>query len=230
MSTTRELTDALIFWIDNYDPRGKTYRQFHADLAAAHPVLDKMITDRVNDQELWDGYNFAMAGADADGFYPHSFHLTLDNLIVRGKATRQELDVMLDLLRKQVPEISDYYAAPESGEIFDDDARTIEAEVAPDDMAYFREQVAAIRATLPNGGDLTPREKLDKELDRLQGDMPLLIQNVREEDRLEAFAAVADPIRESAAPGDEAHVWSRLQCMLRDNGLIPGDDEPCDPS
>jgi hypothetical protein len=44
---------------------------------------------------------------------------------------------------------------------------------------------------------------------------------------MEAFAGNADEIMEAAAPEDRTHVWNRLQCILRDAGLIPGDDEPC---
>lgn len=71
------------------------------------------------------------------------------------------------------------------------------------------------------------RAELDAELDALEAGLPALLAETRPDDQLEAFAGVADEIREQAGPEDEAHVWSRLQCMLRDAGLIPGDEEPC---
>jgi hypothetical protein len=54
-----------------------------------------------------------------------------------------------------------------------------------------------------------------------------MIEMIRPEDLMEAFAGEADPIRDEAAAEDLPHVDSRLQCMLRDAGLVPGDDEPC---
>jgi hypothetical protein len=44
------------------------------------------------------------------------------------------------------------------------------------------------------------------------------LKDTREECQVEAFAGVADEIREEAGPDDAAHVWGRLQCMLRDAG------------
>lgn len=71
------------------------------------------------------------------------------------------------------------------------------------------------------------RAELDIALDVLEQDLPTILEGVRPEDWLEAFAAEADPIRDAAGVEDLRHVDSRLQCILRDAGLIPGDDEPC---
>lgn len=71
------------------------------------------------------------------------------------------------------------------------------------------------------------RAELDAELDRLAAGMPAMLERTQESDQMEAFAGLADEIRESAGSEDSSHVWSRLQCILRENGLIPGDDEPC---
>ncbi len=71
------------------------------------------------------------------------------------------------------------------------------------------------------------RAELDTALCVLEADLPAMLEQTRPEDWLEAFAAEADPIRDAAGPADAEHVNSRLQCILRDAGLIPGDDEPC---
>lgn len=39
---------------------------------------------------------------------------------------------------------------------------------------------------------------------------------------IDEFAGVADEILEAASPEDHGHVWSQLQCILRDNGLVRG--------
>lgn len=73
------------------------------------------------------------------------------------------------------------------------------------------------------------RATLDRRLDELAAHMPQLLAETRVEDQMEAFAGIADEIRESAAPADLPHVDSRLSCILHETGLIPGDDgEPCD--
>ena len=41
------------------------------------------------------------------------------------------------------------------------------------------------------------------------------------------FAAAAQAILESVPSEHKAMVWGRLQCIQRDAGLIPGDDESC---
>lgn len=73
-----------------------------------------------------------------------------------------------------------------------------------------------------------PRETLDARLDELAAAMPKLLADTDEASHMDAFAGIADEIREAAGPDDRKHVWSRLQCILRDNALIPGDDEPCE--
>ncbi len=72
------------------------------------------------------------------------------------------------------------------------------------------------------------REALDQKLDALAAAMPQILADTTEEAHMDAFAGMADQITDAAGPEDADHVWSRLQCILRDNGLIPGDDEPCD--
>lgn len=71
------------------------------------------------------------------------------------------------------------------------------------------------------------REALDQKLDALAAAMPQIMADTSEESQIDAFAGIADEIREAAGPEDADHVWSRLQCIQREGGLIPGDEEPC---
>lgn len=71
------------------------------------------------------------------------------------------------------------------------------------------------------------RNALDAKLDALARDLPGILKDTEEFAKIDAFAGIADEIYEAAGPEDQAHVWSRLQCIQRDNGLIPGDEEPC---
>jgi hypothetical protein len=72
------------------------------------------------------------------------------------------------------------------------------------------------------------RDQLDARIDALAKEMERLTTEQPDSDLIGAFAGIAEEIEEDAGPEDSGHVWSRLQCILRDNGLIPGDDEPCD--
>ena len=71
------------------------------------------------------------------------------------------------------------------------------------------------------------RPILDQKLDALAAAMPQMMADTDEASKMDAFAGIADEIQEAASDEDRDHVWSRLQCILRDNGLIPGDEEPC---
>lgn len=70
-------------------------------------------------------------------------------------------------------------------------------------------------------------KELDQELDQLAGSLKDHLSDVDEQHHSDAFAGVADVILESTPPEHHDHVWSRLQCIQREAGLIPGDDEPC---
>lgn len=73
-----------------------------------------------------------------------------------------------------------------------------------------------------------PRAELDRELDSLAALMSRCIDEDPDNPHLiDEFAGVADEITAAAGEDDREHVWTRLQCILRDAGLIPGDDEPC---
>ena len=71
------------------------------------------------------------------------------------------------------------------------------------------------------------RAELDAQLESLKAALPALLESVSEDCQLDAFASLADDISGQAGSADAEHVWSRVQCILRDAGLIPGDDEPC---
>ena len=70
-------------------------------------------------------------------------------------------------------------------------------------------------------------KELDLALDELAGTIQGQLADTRPEDHGDAFAGVADGILEATPAEHDDHVWSRLQCIQRDAGLIPGDDEPC---
>lgn len=70
-------------------------------------------------------------------------------------------------------------------------------------------------------------QELDEALDELSQEMPQLLRDTTAECQMETFAGIADEIREATPPEHQEHVWSRLQCILREARLIPGDDEPC---
>ena len=71
------------------------------------------------------------------------------------------------------------------------------------------------------------REQLDARIAALRDQMPEILA-YDEKDQMDGFAGIADEILEDAGDPDREHVWSALQCILRDAGLVPGDDEPCD--
>jgi hypothetical protein len=73
------------------------------------------------------------------------------------------------------------------------------------------------------------RATLDRQLDELQAQLPQLIAETEPEHLMDAFAGIADEILERASPEDCRHVDARINCMLHEAGLVPGDDgEPCD--
>jgi hypothetical protein len=71
------------------------------------------------------------------------------------------------------------------------------------------------------------RAELDAALDKLQADLPGMMAAYDEATIMDAFAGVMEDIEAETAPADTEHLFSRTQCMLRDAGLIPADDEPC---
>lgn len=70
------------------------------------------------------------------------------------------------------------------------------------------------------GGELAGR------IEALRAQIPEILA-ADEKDQMDAFAGIADEILEDARDEDREQVWSQLQCILRDAGLIPGDEEPC---
>lgn len=70
------------------------------------------------------------------------------------------------------------------------------------------------------------REELDARLDTLAANVAQMREGSTEPLR-DAIDRASVELLEDAHPGDRDHAWSRLQCIQRDAGLIPGDDEPC---
>lgn len=70
------------------------------------------------------------------------------------------------------------------------------------------------------------REEIDARLTHLAQPMSEIVA-LDDSAQIDAFDPIAEGIRADTQGTDREHVWSRLQCLLRDSGLIPGDDEPC---
>lgn len=72
--------------------------------------------------------------------------------------------------------------------------------------------------------------ELASALDILEVALPEMIKQYDESDVMDAFAGEAEVIEGKVREEDRHYFNNRVQCMLRDAGLIPGDDEPCDPA
>lgn len=70
-------------------------------------------------------------------------------------------------------------------------------------------------------------EGIDAALDALEAWVPVMIKETGPSSHIDAFAGRADLITFHVPPEFKDHAWNRTQCILRDNGLIPGDEEPC---
>ena len=74
------------------------------------------------------------------------------------------------------------------------------------------------------------RPATDSALDRLEAALPSLLKEYPDEGKFwSAFTPDADAIVRVADPADVAHAKGRIDCMLKNAGLIPGEDEgePC---
>ena len=69
--------------------------------------------------------------------------------------------------------------------------------------------------------------EIDAALDELATWVPEMLKETDEASQMDAFAGRADLITDAVPAEHHDHAWSRIQCILRDNGLIPGDEEPC---
>jgi len=69
------------------------------------------------------------------------------------------------------------------------------------------------------------RQQLDSMLERLEDNLPSLIQTCGEDSFMETFARQADLIENSAGPGDRDYVKGRIDCMLSSRCLGPDDDQ-----
>ena len=75
--------------------------------------------------------------------------------------------------------------------------------------------------------DKHTRSELVACLDDLKKRLIEMIDVYPESDLMDAFAGEAEMIEARTAPDDLNFFHDSVQCMLRDAGLIPGDDEPC---
>ena len=72
--------------------------------------------------------------------------------------------------------------------------------------------------------------KTKAQLDVLEGKLPALVeQHPDEGDFWNAFAAESELIIQSVAPVEHDYARGRIDCMLKNAGMIPGEDEgaPC---
>jgi hypothetical protein len=70
------------------------------------------------------------------------------------------------------------------------------------------------------------RIELDSLLGALQASLPAIIRrNPVDEDFWSIFAGDAGAIERAASPEDSAHVRGCLDCMLKNEGMIPGENE-----
>lgn len=72
------------------------------------------------------------------------------------------------------------------------------------------------------------RADLDRELAELRSWVPTMLVGTDEASQMDAFAGRADEIESRTSPDDHEHFWSTVQGILRDYGLVSGDDEHCD--
>lgn len=71
-------------------------------------------------------------------------------------------------------------------------------------------------------------DELTQALDKLASGLEEMVRDYPDSDLMDAFAGQAEVIEARAADEDLPFFRTRVQCMLRDAGLIPGDEEPCD--
>ncbi|RDZ27229.1 hypothetical protein [Lysobacter silvisoli] len=68
------------------------------------------------------------------------------------------------------------------------------------------------------------RERLEAELTALEAQLPQIEDGSDRHDVLAAFARVANPVLDQAAPEDYAYAVDRVQAMLAARGLVLEDD------
>lgn len=90
--------------------------------------------------------------------------------------------------------------------------------------AIHRMQVR--RSNAMNVPLINTRAELDSLLGALEASLPAIIQrNPVDEDFWSIFSGDAGAIERAASPEDSGHVRGSLDCMLKDQGMIPGESE-----
>lgn len=67
-------------------------------------------------------------------------------------------------------------------------------------------------------------------VERLEALLPGLLHQQTASTAMDVFAKEVEAVEGHVHDEDRPYFRSRVQCMLRDAGLRPGDDEPCDAS
>lgn len=71
------------------------------------------------------------------------------------------------------------------------------------------------------------RPELGSAIDDLAARTPRLLAETPANDQMSDFAGLAKHIEESSASESRTHAWSRLKCIVREHGLVPGNEVPC---
>jgi hypothetical protein len=70
------------------------------------------------------------------------------------------------------------------------------------------------------------RTQVETMLDGLEASLPGLLERYDTPEMFwPIFSGEADVLKESCNPEDSAYVRGRIDCMLRNAGMIPGEDE-----
>ena len=94
------------------------------------------------------------------------------------------------------------------------------------DMLHATHHMQVLRSNAMNLPPTNTRIELDSLLGALEASLPAIIQrNPVDEDFWSIFAGDAGVIERAASPEDSGHVRGRLDCMLKNEGMIPGESE-----
>ena len=98
--------------------------------------------------------------------------------------------------------------------------------IAYADILHATRRMQVRRSDAMNMPPSNTRLELDSLLGALKASLPAIIQrNPVDEDFWSIFAGDAGAIERAASPEDSGHVRGCLDCMLKDEGMIPGENE-----